>query len=112
MTGLLARDTNETAVKKALIALILTSLGERLYQPDVGSKVRTLLFEPIDSITENLLRSTITATIKNNEPRVTLRELNIVGDPDNDRYLITIVASLINIPTNEFMFSVPLKRVR
>ena len=36
---------NENAIKQAVRNLLLTAFGERPYQPDIGSRVKGLLFE-------------------------------------------------------------------
>jgi phage baseplate assembly protein W len=112
MTGYLARVTNEDAIKQSLRNLILTERTERPYKPWVGSKIWSLLFEPIDSITEELLKTTITETIKNCEPRVRLVTLNLRGDENYNAYFISIYFEIINIPGETFDLSVVLKRVR
>ena len=38
--------TNENAIKQSVRNLVLTSFGERPFQPNIGSRVRGLLFEP------------------------------------------------------------------
>ena len=40
--------TNENAIKQSIRNLVLTSFGERPFQPTIGSRVRGLLFEPFD----------------------------------------------------------------
>ena len=42
----LARLTNEESVKQSIRNLILTNVGERMFEPDVGSTVNNALFEP------------------------------------------------------------------
>lgn len=112
VTGLLSKLTNEASVKAAVYGLLLTDLGERPYQPEVGSKIRTLLFEPIDIVTTNLLKSSIENTLKNFEPRVTIIDINVQPIEDENAYNITIECSLINIPGSNFVFSFPLRRIR
>jgi phage baseplate assembly protein W len=57
VTGNLARVTNEDAIKQSLRNLVLTNRTERFYQPHIGSKVQSLLFDPMGPETEDLLRS-------------------------------------------------------
>ena len=53
VTGFLAKVNNEQDAKQMLRNLILTNVGERFYQPRVGSKVYSLQFEPADSVTRS-----------------------------------------------------------
>jgi len=80
ITGFLAKVNNEQDAKQMLRNLILTNMGERPYQPLVGSKVYNLLFEPADSVTTSALQSTIAQTIQNNLPFI-----NLIGVCENHR---------------------------
>lgn len=73
---------NENAIARSIRNLILTTPGEKPFQPLVGSRVSALLFELMDQITATQIKSEIEYTINNFEPRVTL--LNVVVTPDFD----------------------------
>ena len=47
----LIANKNENAIARSIRNLILTTPGERPFNPELGSQVSRLLFEPIDSIT-------------------------------------------------------------
>lgn len=110
-TGNLGRVLNEQSVKQALRTLILTDLGERFYTPSVGSKIRSMLFDPADASTADLIRTTIFQATQNNEPRVNLIEVVVGDDADNNRYVVNIIFNLINIP-DVLQLDLLLKRVR
>lgn len=110
-TGNLGRVINEQSVKQALTTLILTSKGERFYNPNIGSKVKSSLFDPADAMTAQTIRESITESITYYEPRVNLISVEIADDPDNDRYKINIFFNLINIP-DVLQLDLILKRVR
>lgn len=110
-TGNLAKVTNEESVKQSLRLLILTNLGERLYSPYVGSKLKSSLFDPIDPMTADVIRTTIFQCIQNNEPRVNLIEVVVADDYDNNRYVVNIIFNLINIP-EVLQLDLLLKRAR
>jgi phage baseplate assembly protein W len=112
VTGLLARATNEESVKLALKNLVLTQLSERPYQPTVGSKVNSVLFDPIDNVTEKLLSDTIRSCINNNEPRVNLVDVVVESHPNRNEYRVSIYFNLKNIPDKTVAFSFILNRVR
>jgi phage baseplate assembly protein W len=92
--------------------LILTNIGERLFQPFVGSNVNASLFENISIATLSTLEFYIQNTIENNEPRVNLLNVTVESNPSNENEIIvTIYYNLINNPeTTSFAFL--LKRVR
>ena len=119
----LGRVTNEKSVNQALRNLIKTNVGERLYQPLIGSDVNASLFENNTEYQINNLQFFIETTIRNNEPRVNLVNVLIESSLDfntsetnvpinENEIIITIVYTLIN-SNQEITLTIPLlKRVR
>ena len=113
-TQSLSKVTNEDAVKRSLINLILTQFGERFFQPEIGSRVRELLFENATNTGNFLLEkldSEIRRTIEQKEPRVQLIDVQVKSYPDDYGLIVNIIFSLINSiePIN---LDVILRRVR
>ena len=107
----LAKIINENSVKQSIRNLILTDLGERLFQPTIGSNIRHSLFEPNDIIAYENIRAFVSSTISQNEPRAVLISVNVYPNPDNYYFNVNIIFSLIN--TNvPVQMNVILKRVR
>jgi phage baseplate assembly protein W len=106
----LGRITNEQSVTQSLKNIILTNLGERLFQPFIGSNVNAFLFEPNSGQFQTLIESYIDNAIKNNEPRVNTQEIS-VNLVDDYSIQISIVYNLINNPI-PLTFAFLLKRVR
>jgi phage baseplate assembly protein W len=119
----LGRVTNEKSVNQSLRNLIKTNVGERLFQPFIGSDVNASLFELNTQAKINDLEFFIRTTIQNNEPRVNLIEVLVESSLDSDtsqinrlidtyEIVITIVYTLIN-NIEEIVLTIPLlKRVR
>jgi phage baseplate assembly protein W len=78
------------AVKQSVKNLILTNHGERPFQPDIGSNITGLLFEPADTFTANAIRMEIFAVLKRFEPRVTDITVQVFDNSDRNAYNITI----------------------
>ena len=112
ITGFLAKVTNEDSVKQALKSIILTQRTERLYNKYVGTRLRSLMFEPMDSVTEESIKSEILESIKNNESRVFNVSCTAEAKPNDNAYAVTIYFEIINIPDQNFSLSLILKRVR
>lgn len=112
VTGFMARVTNEEAVKQSIRNLVLTMRTERFYDPNIGSKVSALLFEPIDEITAEAIQREIRQTIDNKEPRASLIEVIVNPQYDLNAYFITVVFSIINIPDQTFNLDLILRRIR
>ncbi len=111
-TGFLAQFTNEDAVKQAIRNLVLTQRTERFYRAATGSKVWSLLFEPIDQVTTMSLEATIKETIKNNEPRAIVHTVQALPNLEYNMYIINVVFGIVSIPDQSFDLSLILRRVR
>ena len=112
ISGEVAKVTNERAIIRALKNLINTNRGERPFQPDLGCGLKRLLFEPIDDVPTDLIKTEITTTITQHEPRVILMQVDAQVREDLDAYVITITFALVNAPSQVFNFATVLKRVR
>lgn len=110
-TGDLVKVIDVNSVKQSIKLLVLTMFGERLFQPDVGSPVFGMLFEPIDDITTELIRQSIMQTIDNYEPRVILNDVIVTPNSDQNSYAITVYFNIVNIPL-PVTFSFTLSRLR
>lgn len=103
--------TNSEAIKRSVRNLILTQKGERFFQPDIGSDIQNLLFEPISEYTSEVLKELILETIKNHEPRAIGPEVLIRPDEFNNAYNVTILFYVIN-NADPISVNVNLARVR
>lgn len=77
-------------------------------RPSFGTLIRATVFEPGDTTTLNDLRSSILNAIANFEARITVSELQLVPDFDNNRLFIRIFGNLNRSETNrnDFFFEV------
>jgi phage baseplate assembly protein W len=107
----LARKIDEEAVKESIRNLILTDRGERLFQPDIGSDVRKMLFENITNATIELIKDLISTTIRNYEPRVNLIGVDVITSIDSLQLDVIITFNIIN-RIEPIEFTVTLDRVR
>ncbi len=111
MGNQLGRVTNEKAVNQSVKNLLLTDLGERLFQPDVGSDISYLLFEPNLKENYGMIETFIKSTIKNWEPRAQIQEVTFDQTDNEHELYVTIYYNLINNP-EIVTFNLLLKRVR
>jgi phage baseplate assembly protein W len=96
----LARLVDGAAVKQSVRNLVLTDLGERLFQPNIGSTVYRSLFEPFSGFTAEDIKQSIINTIKHNENRVDSSSLTVTAIQNDDQNALTInvVFFLLNSP--------------
>ena len=101
---------NDNAVKQAVKNLIMTTPGEKPFQPLVGSNVSQLLFEPMDDFTGDAVKQEVINTINRFEPRVRLRNCRVLPVFDRNAFNVTIVYQIVGIPvveTIEFVLQRP-----
>lgn len=99
LTGDIAFLTDIEAVKRSVRNLINTSFYERPFHPEIGSDVRSILFEPVSPPVANVLQRNIEDVIKNFEPRAELISVDVVPNIDANAYAATIKFYVVNSPT-------------
>ena len=92
---------NENAIARSVRNLILTIPGDKPFQPEIGSRVSDMLFENMDKITANAIRSEIRNTLNNYEPRISLKEVTVEPDFDNNEYNVTINYIIVGIDVDQ-----------
>ena len=107
----LIANKNETAIARSIRNLILTAPGERPFNPELGSQVSRLLFDPIDDITTEALREQIENTINNFEPRCELTSVDVTDASDRNEYRVRIYFYVVN-HTQQEVFETYLTRTR
>lgn len=108
----LVKVKNEKAINQSLRNLIFTNLGERPFQPLLGSDVLDTLFENTNTEDFHTLQFYIETVIRNYEPRVNLIGVDIsMSESDENELIISINYNTINNP-EPTTFNLILKRVR
>lgn len=102
---------NQFAVIQSVKNLLLTNHYERPFQPDIGSNIRKLLFGQLDNITAGNLDLEIRQVISNYEPRVSIQQLRVSPDPDNNAFNVKMIFSIRN-STDPVTINFLLERVR
>lgn len=87
---------NEFAIINSIKNLVLTNHYERPFQPEIGSNIRRMLFEQVDSITAAQIEREITEVIGNFEPRAQVSRVDAVPSPDENLYKIRLEFFIIN----------------
>lgn len=95
----ISKKYNENAIKQSIKNLILTNNFERPFRSDIGSQIKTLMFEPITPMLAALLKRTIQNTINSYEPRANILDISVLLSPDNNGVYVTIVFAIVNTST-------------
>lgn len=93
-----SKHINERAVINSVKNLVSTNFYERPFRPEIGSGVRQILFEMVDSISGAALERQILEVISNFEPRVTVERITASPSPDENGYNVTMEFYIINLP--------------
>lgn len=107
----LVRVLNEASAKRALRNLLMIARGERFFRPDVGSRIRAFLFEPITPFTATNLTQEIEEVITNYETRVQLINVRVLPLYDQNAYSVTIAFYILNKP-DPIYYNTTLERIR
>jgi phage baseplate assembly protein W len=91
------KRTGNAAIIGSIRNLLLTNRFEKPFQPEFGSRVRSLLFEEVSFITANLLSTEIQETVRRFEPRVTIETVKVQAQPEQNRYAVTISFYINNV---------------
>lgn len=94
----IATLVNVDAVKRSVINLILTDHYDRPFHPEIGCDVHRLLFENITPVTQAYVQRSIINVLGNFEPRVSVVNVNVTPDPDNNGINISIAFTIVNQP--------------
>lgn len=103
--------TNEAAIEQSIKNLLQTNFYERLFQPTVGSNIRSLLFELATPQTSYNLKEAVFEVIENYEPRCQIIDVIVENDIDRHSLNVYIEYRAINIDGIR-SFSTVLSRVR
>jgi hypothetical protein len=85
-----ARRYDDQAVIASVRNLLLTNFYERPFQPNLGSNIDKLLFEPVNNLTAGLIASEITNVINNFEPRVSIDTINVTPNLAENSFIVKL----------------------
>lgn len=107
----ISKHINERAIINSVKNLVSTNFYERPFRPEIGSGVRSILFEMVDSVSGAALERQITEVIRNFEPRVTVERITATPSPDENGYNVTMEFFIVNLP-NPITINFFLERIR
>ena len=76
-----APATDADQVRDEVLQLLLTSPGERLFQPEIGGGVRKLVFEPASEVLRGVVKARITNALSRwLGQRLTVEQIDVIWD--------------------------------
>ena len=107
LSGDLIALKNENAIARAVRNIVLTTPGEKFFDPDFGSSVSEILFENVDDITAISIRDEIRSSLSNYEPWVELIDVEVDPNFDENQFDVLITYRIIgvDIPPSQLEFA-------
>ena len=90
--GVLSRQEDIQIIKNDILQLLLTRPGERIYRPNFGTNLNNLVFANVNQNTIQILKVEITDILRKEEPRVNVKNVDIVQD---EHYLYIKIAAVL-----------------
>jgi Bacteriophage baseplate protein W len=102
--GSLGYTSDEEKIQQSVLVILGTAQGERVMRPDFGSRLRELVFAPLNSSTKSLVASAVTEALVKWEPRIDVLSVQAseqVADPGtlivNVEYRVRATNSVFNL---------------
>ena len=96
LDGRLAVSAGELNVRESICTLLRTSRLERVERPTYGCGITQFLYGTNDLASLRLIQEEVKRAIVTWEPRVTLDDVRVAVNPDDDRAVdITVVYTLV-----------------
>ena len=95
-TGDVATVKDAVSVKRGIKNILLTAPFERLFQPEVGSGIKNMLFEPMTPLTEQRLSDACADAIDAWEKRASVIDITVISEEEYNRYRVAIKFKINN----------------
>ena len=96
VTGDVVKVKDDVAIKQSIKTLVLSEVFEAPFQKDKGTQIRKVLFDLVSSEGAEQIKSQIRDIIISKEPRANLYDVEIEPIPDENKYSVKIIFSIIN----------------
>jgi len=90
VTGDVALSYDSQAVSRSIRNLLNTKNYDRLFNPELGSKLSGLLFDNMSPVLSVSMQNMITNMIDTYEPRARLQNVTVTPKPDLNAYAVNI----------------------
>ena len=95
-TGDVATVKDAVSVKRGIKNVLLTAPFERLFQPEFGSGIKNILFEPMTPLTEQRLSDACRDAIEAWEKRASVIDITVISEEEYNRYRVAIKFNINN----------------
>jgi len=91
----LVQVKDKAAITQSITALLLTSKGERPFQPQLGCGLRDILFEPLDYGSAAIIKTEIADVLKRYEPRISIDNIRCVPVEESNGYDVELFYTIV-----------------
>ena len=97
---------NENAIKKSVRNLVQTIPRERFFNSNLGTDIRSSLFDFVDFGTASVIQNQIETTLSNYEPRIDNLNVEVNPRPDNNEFEVNVFYEIVGqqFPSQAFQF--------
>jgi phage baseplate assembly protein W len=111
VTADVPQKVDDEAVKRAIRNLILMSRYDKPFRPEIDSRIRKLLFEPVSPLVAVAIRSNIMDMLRAYEPRASVNDVQVIFDDKRNAFNVFVSFTLVNSRTVSQVF-VSIERLR
>lgn len=90
-------DTDLVAIKNSIRNIFTTKKGEKILAPEFGCSLEQYLFNPVSDVYGRLIGQEILEAFEKYEPRVEVKKIKVLADPDQNQYEITVLYNFLEI---------------
>ena len=90
VTGDVTTVKDSVSVKRGIRNVLMTENFERLFQPELGSGIKNILFEQMTPITEQRLEDEVASAIEAWEQRAEIIHINVTSEEEYNRYKVSV----------------------
>jgi uncharacterized protein len=88
--------TTTDQLRTNILSFLLTNKGERLYRPNFGANLRSLIFEQQNNFTLDQLNSIITSQVETQFPGVSVLNVDVDSQPDLNTINVSVSYGVTN----------------
>jgi phage baseplate assembly protein W len=106
-SGSLGYAADEQKIQQAILLILGTAQGERVMRPEFGSRLRELVFAPLNSSTKSLVAGAITDALVKWEPRIDVLSVTAEEQTSDDGTLMVNIEYRVRATNSVFNLVYP-----
>jgi phage baseplate assembly protein W len=89
-------DAATQHISESIYQIVATEPGERINEPEFGTRLRDVIFEPLDWTVISIIRNRILTSIRRWEKRVNIYEYDVTVTREGDKVMILLSYTIID----------------